>query len=280
MGGSLHMDFSILGPLEVRHDGRLVPVKGQMRKALLGILLLNAGHITRVSTLIDGMWPDQAPRSAIENIRTYVCQLRSAFSTIGEQDRVESHRGGYCVMATGDELDLNSFRDLASSGREALRNGDADEAVTRLRQALDLWSDQPLGGLEFGTEVKARLVAIEEDRRQVVVDLIEGQLALKDYAALVPLLRRLVTEHPLDEGLWCRLIIVLYALGRAAEALEAYADARRHLVTELGVEPGPDLRRAQRAVLSGDDWESLTPPVRRHVPPPNRRRSEATKAAG
>jgi SARP family transcriptional regulator, regulator of embCAB operon len=252
------MEFSILGPLEVRHEGRLVPINGNMRQALLGILLLNAGHVTRMAALIDGMWPEGAPRSAVENIRTYVCQIRSVFETIGEQDRVRSHLGGYGLIVDAGELDLHVFEEVARSGRHALENGDAAAAVARLTQALALWSGQPLGGLEFGRLVSARLIALEEQRRQVLVDLIDARLARRDHATLVSTLRRLVAEHPFDEGLWSRLVIVLYALGRGADALEAYAEVRHNLTLELGVEPGPGLSRVQRAVLRGDDWESMS----------------------
>lgn len=260
------MEFSVLGQLVVKQRGAVVPIKGQLRKALLGILLLNGGRVTQVSTLIDGMWPTAPPRSAVENIRTYIYQLRSVFQSYGEDDRIESYSSGYRIDVHAGELDLSRFMTLARSGRETLRLGRASAAVACLTGARALWSDKPLGGIEFGANVSAKLVAIEEHRRQVDADLIEAWMLLHDYGALIPMLRQLVVEYPLDEALWCRFVITLYALGRTAEALEAYADARRVLRTELGIEPGPELRRVQQAVLSGEDPETLVGLVQRQVP--------------
>ncbi len=251
------MEFSVLGPLEVRQEGRVVPISGQLRKSLLGILLLNRGRITPVASLIDGMWPDEPPRSAVENIRTYVCQIRSVFESCGEPDRVETHSCGYRFEVDEGELDLNRFLVLADGGRDSLRERDAVGAADQLAGAARLWEDNPLSGIQFGAGVSAKLVALEERRRQVDIDLIEARMLLRDHATLAPMLRHLTAQHPLDEGLWCRLIVVLYAMGRTAEALKSYADARRVLLEELGIEPGPELRRIQRAILTGEDWETV-----------------------
>lgn len=253
------MEFSVLGPLEVRHHGAVVPIHGQLRRALLGILLLDAGRVTRISTLIDGMWPDEPPPSAVENIRTYVYELRSVFHRIGDDHRVLSHPSGYELDAAASEVDMGRFLAFAAAGRAALTKGDANTAVCELTQARGLWWDTPLSGIEFGARTQARLAELEERRRQVDIDLIEARLVLRDHAGLIPMLRQLVIEYPLDEGLWHRLIVVLYALGRAAEALDAYSDARRALVSALGLEPGPALRSAQWGVLNGQSWEALLP---------------------
>jgi DNA-binding SARP family transcriptional activator/acyl carrier protein/DNA polymerase III delta prime subunit len=247
------MRFYVLGQLEIVTSRGPVAIRAKRLRALLAILLLNTGQVVPVDRIIEGIWPDQPPRSALENVRTYVSQLRHLLCLADDQDRLQSHPGGYRLVADPEELDLLRFTTLAVDGRQALHSGHHAGAAVLLGEAIDLWRGTPLSELELGPAMRAKTVALEEQRWQVQVDWITARLALGEHAELVAVLRELIGERSLDERLWCCLVTALYAMGRTGEALSAFAEARQIFVTELGIEPGPELRRVQAAVLGGEE---------------------------
>jgi len=248
------MRFSLLGPLEVTTDAGPLPIRAKRLRALLAILLLHAGQVVPIERIVDGIWPEEPPRSVVENIRTYVSQLRSMLEgAAGRRRRLESHPGGYRLLADPEELDLLRFTSLAADGRRALQMGDCSGAAMLLTEALELWRGAPLPELDLGPAIRAKTLALEEQRWRIQLDWITARLALGEHAELVPTMRELLGERPLDEGLWCGLVTALYSLGRTGEALAALAEARKTCVEELGIEPGPELRRLHAAVLKGDE---------------------------
>jgi DNA-binding SARP family transcriptional activator len=253
------MRFYVLGPLEVETGTGPVPIRGRRLRALFAVLLLHVNQIVPIDRIIDGLWPGEPPRSAVENIRTYISQSRALLSGADDPARLQSHPGGYRLVAEQEEVDLLRFTTLAAEGGRALRLGRCPSAAVLLGEALDLWRGAPLPELELGAAVRAKTLALAEQRWRVQADWISARLALGEHADLVPTLRELVGERPLDEGLWCRLVTALYATGRTAEALAAFSDARRTLVEELGIEPGPDLRRVQASVLAGEELAGAPP---------------------
>lgn len=248
------MRFNLLGPLEVTTDAGPLPIRAKRLRALLAILLLHTGQVVPIERIVDGIWPEEPPRSVVENIRTYVSQLRSMLEgAAGRRRRLESHPGGYRLVADPEELDLLRFTSLAADGRRALQMGDCSGAAMLLSEALELWRGAPLPELDLGPTIRAKTLALEEQRWRIQLDWITARLALGEHAELVPALRELLGERPLDEGLWCGLVTALYSLGRTGEALAALAEARKTCVDELGIEPGPELRRLHAAVLKGDE---------------------------
>jgi DNA-binding SARP family transcriptional activator len=246
------MRFNVLGPLEVTTDDAPIPIRAKRPRALLAVLLLHTTRIVPVERIIDGIWPEKPPRSAVENVRTYVCQLRSLLRD-GDRPRLESHPGGYRLSADPDEVDLVQFTTLAGEGRQALHAGDYAEAGSLLGRALDLWNGNPLPDVDLGPAVRAKIQAVEEQRWSAEIDWIHARLALGEHAEMVSAARELLGERPLDESLWSCLVTALYAMGRTGEALAAYSEARRLFVDELGIEPGPQLKRVQAAVLAGEE---------------------------
>ncbi|CAM3729609.1 BTAD domain-containing putative transcriptional regulator [Kibdelosporangium persicum] len=228
-------------------------IRAKRLRALLAILLLNTSQVVPIDRIIEGIWPDQPPRSALENVRTYVSQLRHLLCLANDRERLQSHPGGYRLLADPEELDLLRFTTLAADGRQALHAGDHSGAAVLLGEAIDLWRGAPLPELELGPTIRAKTVALEEQRWQVQVDWITARLALGEHAEVVAVLRELIGERSLDERLWCCLVTALYGMGRTGEALSAVAEARQVFVTELGIEPGPELRRVQAAVLGGEE---------------------------
>jgi DNA-binding SARP family transcriptional activator len=209
--------------------------------------------------IIEGVWPEEPPRSAVENIRTYVWQLRSLLHDTDGAERLESHPAGYRLRTEPEELDLLRFAALAADGGRALRRGDIADAAVLLEQALSLWRGDALMELDLGPALKAKADALNEQRRQVELDWIGARLALGEHTEMVSVLRELTAERPLDEDLWRYLMVALYVTGRTAEALSVYARARGILVTELGIGPGPTLQKVHAAVLEGKEVPDLSP---------------------
>jgi len=238
------VEFRLLGPLEVADGDRLLAVAGTKPRALLAALLLRAGETVSAERLIDELWGDEPPETAQNTLQVYVSQLRRALGA----DLVERRPPGYAAAVAREQVDLARFDDLVASARGA----EPAVAAARLRDALALWRGAP----EFDA---ARL---EELRLGALEERIDADLALGRHAELVPELQSLVAAEPLRERLRAQLMLALYGDGRQAEALAEYARARETLVEELGVEPGPELQRAQRLVL-----EHAVEPVAAATPP-------------
>ncbi len=243
------MDFSILGPLEVRANGRSLPLGGPRQRALLAILLLNANRVVSRDRLVEELWEEQ-PEAPGRALNVQVSRLRKALSV---EDHGESllvtQPPGYLLRVEADELDLDRFERLVGEGQEALRRGDPERAAARLREALALWRGRPLADLEFEPFARLEVERLEELRLTALEDRIEAELALGGHAALVGELETLIAEHPLRERMRSQLMLALYRSGRQAEALEAYDSARTLLVEQLGLEPSPALAELQQAIL-------------------------------
>jgi len=246
------MRFSVLGPLELATDAGPVHIRGKRVRALLAVLLMYPGQVVPIERIVDDVWLENPPRSAVENVRTYVYQLRTLLGTGPDRPVLESEPGGYRLVVEPDALDVTRFSRLAHEGRRAHSLGQHATASALLGEALELWRGTPLSGLDLGRAMRAKAVALEEQRWQVYRNWMSARLALGQAGELVAPLRELVGERPLDESLWCLLVSALVLTGRTGEALAAFDEARRTLVQELGIEPGPQLRELQARVLRGE----------------------------
>jgi SARP family transcriptional regulator, regulator of embCAB operon len=256
--------YSVLGHLELvdRHDNR-VDINGKRVRALLSILVLHANRVVPLEQILDGIWPDNPPRSAIANVRTYVCQLRSIIANADGRadgaDPLESKLGGYRLGAAAGSVDFQCFESLAERGHERWANGFAAEAAQLLGEALDLWRGDPLPDIELGLRVRAKTIALEERRWETYATWLNARFACGQRQGLSTELQEALGKRPLDEGLWAALMGALHASGRTVDALQAYTHARNLLGRELGTTPGPALRAAHRAVLRGERVTSLVP---------------------
>jgi DNA-binding SARP family transcriptional activator len=271
------MRFQILGPLEAVADDGPVLIRGLRRQLLLAKLLLDVGQVVPVVRLIDALWPDDPPHSAIENIRTYVYELRSQLRARGDRPRLDTYSHAYRLHAEPDELDMLRFNALTAAGEEALRRSDFSHGAALLGEALALWRDVPLSGLELNASMQGKVAMLEERRWSTLLKWMKARLALGEREDVIPTLRELVADRPLDESLWCMLATTLHSLGRTGEALEACAEARKTLVDQLGIEPGPELRRAQHAILNQKSSAANTRPGYAS-PPPSQTPSEIPAA--
>jgi DNA-binding SARP family transcriptional activator/Tfp pilus assembly protein PilF len=242
------MRFAILGPLDVSgEDGQRLPLGGPQQRALLAVLLLNAGRVVSTDRLIECLWGDEPPAAARNLLQGCVAGLRRALKAGADPDRqpLVTRAPGYCVEVRPDELDLDRFERLA--------------AEARLTEALALWRGPALDGLD-GTALdacQADIARLEEHRLAVLEQRIDADLRAGRHASLVGELESLVRSHPLRERLWVLLMIALYGADRQADALAAYQRLRRILVDQLGVEPSATVRRVQGAILSGTDPAEL-----------------------
>jgi len=253
--------FIVLGPMTVLRDGEPVALAGKPR-TLLATLLLRAGQPVPLGVLADRVWGENPPVNTRAAVQTYVTRLRTALEDDGRL--VRTSQDGYLVQVDREQFDLLEFRALVAEA-DALAGGDDTTEAALLHQALDLWGDAPLSDLDSEGLHRQDVPALIETRMSVLERRIEADLRLGLHARLVPELRALTAEHPLREGIWAQLIVALYRCGRQADALAAYQSVRRTLADELGIDPGPELRELQQAVLVGD--VRLAPPPEQEQEP-------------
>ena len=243
---------------------------GEKPQALLAILLLHHDEVVSADRLIDDLWGESPPETALRTLQAYVSRLRKALDANGaaQSEEPESRatanggvlltRGrGYLLEVAPGGLDLERFRDLAERGRDALAAGNPDEGATVLREALGIWRGPPLPEFAYEPFAQPVIAQLEELHLAAVEDRVEADLALGRARELVIQLRDLVARHPLRERLRGQLMLALYRSGRQAEALEAYQAFRRSLSEELGLEPGPAIQRLELSILNREPALSL-----------------------
>jgi DNA-binding SARP family transcriptional activator len=240
------MEFRILGPLEVTHEGRPVPLAGAKQRALLAMLLLHANHVVASERLLDELWGDRLPGSGLGALQVRISHLRKALGPGG--GLVETSAPGYVLRLDRDQLDLHRFERLVDEAERA----EPSLARDKLREALGLWRGPALADFAYEAFAQTPINRLEEMRLLALERRIDADLALGRHAELVGELETLIAEHPLRERLRAQLMLALYRSGRQAEALRAYQVARRVLVDELGIEPGPALQELEKAILRQD----------------------------
>ena len=251
------MEFRILGPLEVWDGGGEVSLGGPKPRALLAGLLLHPNEVVPTDRLIDELWGEDSPQDAAAALRVNVSRLRKALP----QDVLTTRAPGYVLQVEPDELDLHRFERLVDEGRSLLARGLATDASERLHDALALWRGQALADFAYESFAQAAIARLEEIRLAAIELRIDIDLALARHDELVGELEALVAEHPLRERLRMYLMTALYRSGRQAESLDAYQEARRALVDELGIDPSPALQELERAILRQDPSLAVSAPA-------------------
>lgn len=256
--------FRILGPIEVWAGQSWSGIGAPKWRSLLATLLLNPGQAVSTDRLIFELWGDRPPDRAANLISVYVLRLRRLLDD--SDGRVLTTRApGYQLLLDPGDLDAGRFEALVGQGRQALNAGNCRRAADVLAEAVALWHGPALADIPPSELVAAEAARLEESRLTALELRIEADLSCGLNAQLVPELRRLVSDHPLREGLWSLLIRALDAAGRRAEALTAYGQAREVIAAELGIDPGPELQRLYQVMLTAD---ALTPPAVPDTGPP------------
>jgi DNA-binding SARP family transcriptional activator len=257
-------EFCLLGPLMVRRDGVAVIVPPGKQRALLAMLLLNVGKVVRLDELTETLWSAGPPPSGPVAAQNYVMRLRKALGDAG-RERIITQPHGYLIRVDSGELDVSRFAALLVAARAAARDGAWDQAATSAQGALGLWRGEPLADVDSEVLAAREVPRLAELRLQALQVRIDADLHLGRHTEVIAELRQLAGTHPLRERVHGLLMLALYRDGRQAEALAAYADARRLLVEELGVEPGTGLRELHQQVLTADPALELPTPERSTV---------------
>ena len=242
------MEYRILGPLEVARAGRVVPIGAGRQRALLVLLLLHRNQALPTDRLIDELWGDCPPATAVKILQNAVSQLRRTLS----DGALVTEGHGYALMVEPGAMDVDEFERAIEQARTAMVAMDAASAAAGFRRALALWRGAALGDLASEPFARAEAARLEERRAVAFEERVEADLALGKHADLVGELEAAIALEPLRERRRSLLVLALDRSGRQAQALQAYQDTRRVLSGELGLEPGPDLRRLEQAVLQHD----------------------------
>jgi DNA-binding SARP family transcriptional activator len=260
------MDYRILGPLEALDGERQLPLGGAKQRAVLCLLLLHGNETLTRDVIVDALWGEDAPPTAVKVLQNCVSALRKELPP----DTIRTIAGAYGLRLELDELDRDRFERLLAEARATLEAGDHADASEQLRRALGLWRGAPLSDFSYEGFAQDEIKRLEELHVAALEDRIEAELALGRHDQLVPELEGLATRHPLRERLRGQLMLALYRAGRQAEALEAYRAARRALLAELGIEPGRALRDLEQGILAQDPALDVAPRQSQPVSRPGR----------
>jgi YVTN family beta-propeller protein len=258
------VDVNILGPFDVRdREGRQIRLPAGRELSLVALLLINRGEVVSTDRIVDVLWGNRPPETAAKAVQGYVSHLRRVLDLGDGSDVVVTRAPGYALRAEGVVVDATRFEQLAGDGRRALEDGSAEEAALLFDEGLALWRGPALAEFAYDDFAQAEIHRLGELRLAVTEDRVDALLRLGRHAELVGQLNSLVASHPLRERLRGQWMLALYRGGRQAEALQAYRDGRRLLAGELGLEPGPELQRLERAILAQDPTlEAETPVIR------------------
>jgi DNA-binding SARP family transcriptional activator len=236
----------LLGPLVVEHGGEQLALGGRAQQALFARLLLDANRTVAIDRIIEDLWGERAPASAVKMVQIHVSKLRKLLP----DGTLVTRAPGYALEIDPEELDLVRFERLRAQGRP--------------HEALELWRGPALAEFDepFAIVESARL---DELQLATLEDRIDADLAAGRHAHVVGELETLVARNPLRERPRTRLMLARYRAGRQAEALAGYRDFRELLATGLGIEPSANLRDLERRVLQQDPALDLAPAERPHL---------------
>ncbi|KAA2256554.1 tetratricopeptide repeat protein [Solihabitans fulvus] len=242
-------EFRLLGPLEVRLDGRVAPVRAGKHRVLLAALLLRANRVVPIDELVERLWEDSPPARTRGTLQTYVMRLRQ---TLGDPSLIRTVPDGYQIRVPTSHVDVYAFADLAERGRLARNAGDPAAAAEAFTRALDLWRGPALADVPSDVLHREEVPRLVEQRLHVLEQRIDVDFGVGRHAALVSELRALTSEYPLRERFWSQLMLALYRSSRQAEALDAFRQVDRLLEEQLGIDPSEELRELHHAILVGD----------------------------
>ncbi|WP_225447168.1 BTAD domain-containing putative transcriptional regulator [Streptacidiphilus sp. PB12-B1b] len=232
--------------------GRKVNIGGPRQRTILALLLLSPGRIVSVDTLVDEVWQGRPPATARTQVAICIAALRKQLKAEGfAEEIIATAHPGYLLNAEGHDVDATDFTRQIAAAERAVTEARTAEAAQAYRRALALWSGPALAGVS-GRLVEDEAQRLEELRLNACDDSFAVQLELGNHQELIPELAAMVREHPLRERLRHHLMTAQYRAGRRAEAMETFRSARRQLIDELGLEPGPELQELHRAILRDD----------------------------
>lgn len=252
-----HLEFQILGPLEVRAGGRHIPLRGAKHQIVLGTLLTSDAKRASIGRLVDAVWGERPPCTAEKQVRNAVSDLRRV---LGSGSAITSYADGYALRIGGADLDLHAFCDRVERAHRHLENSCPADALTEFRAALSLWTGPALSGLD-SSSLQTQVAGLNEERLSVFEECMELELACGNHARIIGELGEWVAEHPLRERLVAQYILALHRCSDRARAFSVYERTRRTLAETLGLDPGPELQELHRRMLAAPALPPVLPPV-------------------
>ncbi|WP_328609079.1 tetratricopeptide repeat protein [Amycolatopsis sp. NBC_00345] len=249
------MEFGLLGSLQVRGTLGGISPRPSRQSVLLVTLLSRANSPVSIGELVEAAWGEHPPAAENAAVHTTISRLRQMLSVSVDPagyDRIVTDTMGYSIRVLDGELDASVFRGLVAEGRAALDGGRGAEAVVTLERALDLWRGSTAASGMSGWFVESLRGPLDDLRLSATEDLARARLMIGQADAVAEELRGLVTRHPFRERLWEHLMLALYRTGRQSDALDTFREARRTLIDQLGIEPGPELCGLYRRILDND----------------------------
>jgi DNA-binding SARP family transcriptional activator/Tfp pilus assembly protein PilF len=255
------MEIRLLGPLEV-HDGhrRPIPVTSPKQRIVLAALAVQPGQVVSLDRLVDCLWGDQPPATARDTVHSHVVRLRRNLHVDGVAP-VRTQAPGYLLDLPPESVDLFQVDQARRRAAQSVVAGDDVAAVDLLTEALARWRGPMLSDVNSAVLRAETQPTWEEIRLQLIADRLDAALRLGRHNDHLAELRSLVLEHPLRERFRGQLMVALDAAGQRAAALEEFQEARRVLVAELGIEPGPQLHEVQQRILAGSSSPSVPDPT-------------------
>jgi DNA-binding SARP family transcriptional activator len=238
------IEVQLLGPVEAKLAGELVPLAGARQISVLAALALGVGRVVTMARLTHAVWDGVPPPTARAQVQGAVVRLRRWLPGL---IRTTAH--GYLLAAAGRQVDAEVFRRLSSQAYSAIRDHRPAEAAVLFRSALELWHGNALEGV---TGLGSDAAKLEQERIAAMTGLFTAELGAGRHAQVIADLYGHVTRLPWHESLRGLLMLALYRCGREAEALTAYRDGCRLLAEQLGARPGSGLRRLVRAIRRHD----------------------------
>ncbi|MBE8523164.1 AfsR/SARP family transcriptional regulator [Amycolatopsis sp. H6(2020)] len=248
----MYADLQLLGPLEVVGSRGFVLFTGGRRRSVFAVLALRPGRVVSRSSLIDALWADAAPATATKTLQGHIAQVRKALSAAGLGGVLVTREPGYVLEVDRAQVDTHRFAEHVRAGCAALGRGDGEEAYARLEAGLALWRGDPVADCSVTGWAVAELTRLHEARALAEEQLATALIVAGRHFEAVGEIERLVGRYPSRERLWELLMVALHRSGRQTDALRTYRRVRSVLVAEFGVEPGPELRRLEAAVLAGE----------------------------
>lgn len=269
MNGTL--EIRMLGSLAVLANERDVTPSAPKLRTVIALLAASDNRTVSTETLIDELWADRPPTSATTTLQTYIYHLRRLLSSAGfpGEEIIETRPLGYQINISPESVDLFRFERLAKEGQAQLAEDDVDGAAGTLNRALEIWRGPALSDVPRGRRLASHAIKLEESRFNALETRIDAELRLGRHRGLVSELKGLISQHPLVEGFYARLMLALHHCGRRSEALSVYRSAHRTLAEELGLTPSEALQQLHQEILNSSPAYTLpraNPPDRPYGP--------------
>ncbi|MFE3323222.1 BTAD domain-containing putative transcriptional regulator [Streptomyces sp. NPDC059176] len=250
------MRFKVLGPLEASHDEQVCTPQAPKVRQVLALLLLRSNQLVSIDSLVEELWGETPPHSAVTTTQTYIYQLRKATARLmGDETGkkvIATNPLGYVFHVGDDQLDYHEFNTAMEEGAALMEQGQHLQASERLSAALALWRDQALTDVAHGPLLQRYVTHLNERYVSGLELRIQADMEVGRYRKLIPELSELVHAYPYNEWFHGQLMIALTQTGRRRDALHAYDHACRLLDQELGLAPSANLQIIHQSVLEAD----------------------------